>query len=90
MKSLTDSGCALDSYADAPAQISQFTGQVAAAADLGGADQEGLAHVPGADEERQAADVEYEEDPDVEMNEDDFVHEGLGGGGGVEDADPDD
>lgn len=82
-------GAAHYSHPEAPAQISQFTGQVAAAADLGGSDQQGLAHVPGPDAEQQAADVEYEEDPDVEMDEDDFVHEGLGGGG-VEDADPDD
>ncbi len=70
-------------------QISQFTGQVAAGADLGDPQGSGLAQVPEPDEERQVADVEYEEDPDVEMDEDDFVHEGLGGGG-VEEADPDD
>ncbi|TKY86743.1 hypothetical protein EX895_004383 [Sporisorium graminicola] len=82
-------GAAHRSHVEAPAQISQFTGQVAAAADLGGSDQQGLAHVPGPDAEQQAADVEYEEDPEAEMEEDDFVHEGLGGGG-VEDADLDD
>lgn len=82
-------GAADDSLAQPSAQISQFTGQVEAAADLGGSDKSGLAHVPQPDPERQAADLAYEEDPDVEMDEDDFVHEGLGGGG-VEEADPDD
>lgn len=80
---------ARDATAEEPAQISQFTGQVEAAANLGGSDANGLAHVPEPDAEREAADLEYEEDPDVEMDEDDFVHEGLGGGG-VEEADPDD
>ncbi|KAJ1028707.1 hypothetical protein NDA16_001873 [Ustilago loliicola] len=78
-----------DSQAEQPAQMSEFTGQVAAAADLGGADGDGLAHVPGPDPEREAADLDYEEDPEVEMDEDDFVHEGLGGGG-VEEPDADD
>ncbi len=73
----------------ASAQISQFTGQVAAAADLGGSGSGGLAQVPEPDAEREAADLDYEEDPDVEMDEDDFVHEGLGGGS-VEEADADD
>ncbi|GAC96390.1 hypothetical protein PHSY_003970 [Pseudozyma hubeiensis SY62] len=82
-------GAKNDVLPDTPAQISQFTGQVAAAADLGDSDQQGLAHVPEPDAERQAADLDYEEDPDVEMDEDDFVHEGLGGAG-VEDADADD
>lgn len=75
--------------AESSAQISEFTGQVAAAADLGASDVGGLAQVPEVDAERQVADLDYEEDPDVEMDEDDFVHEGLGGGG-VEEADPDD
>lgn len=76
--------------AQSTTQISEFTGQVAAAADLGSTNKGGLAQVPEPDAEHQVADVEYEEDPDVEMDEDDFVHEGLGGGGGVEEADPDD
>lgn len=75
--------------AEHPAQMSEFTGQVAAAADLGGSDADGLAHVPAPDPEREAADLDYEEDPEVEMDEDDFVHEGLGGGG-VEEPDADD
>ncbi|SPO24769.1 related to RPC17 - RNA polymerase III subunit C17 [Ustilago trichophora] len=78
-----------DAAADGTTQISQFTGQVAAAADLGESGSGGLAQVPELDAEREAADLDYEEDPDVEMDEDDFVHEGLGGGG-VEEADPDD
>ncbi|EST07561.1 RNA polymerase II, Rpb4 [Kalmanozyma brasiliensis GHG001] len=78
-----------DSNPEHPAQISEFTGQVAAAADLGGSKEGGLAQVPQPDPERQVADLAYEEDPDVEMDEDDFVHEGLGGMG-VEEADPDD
>lgn len=73
-----------------PEHISHFTGEIEAAADLGGSDNAGLAHVPEPDPEREVADLEYEEDPDVEMDEDDFVHEGLGGGGGVEEADADD
>lgn len=78
-----------ESFAEAPAQMSQFTGQVAAAADLDGTDQQNLSNSREPDAERQAADLDYEEDPDVEMDEDDFVHEG-GGVIGVEDADADD
>lgn len=73
----------------ASTHISHYTGQVAAGADLGGSDSGGLAHVPEPDAEREVADLDYEEDPEVEMDEDDFVHEGLGGGG-AEEADPDD
>ena len=82
-------GAAHHNGAEVPEQISEFTGQVAAAADLGGSGSGGLAQVPEPDAEREAEDLEYEEDPDVEMDEDDFVHEGLGGGG-VEEADPED
>ena len=75
--------------AEQPAHMTEFTGQVAAAADLGGSDAHGLAHIPGPDPEREAADLDYEQDPEVEMDQDDFVHEALGGGG-VEQADADD
>ncbi|SOV04350.1 related to RPC17 - RNA polymerase III subunit C17 [Ustilago sp. UG-2017a] len=74
--------------AEQPAHMTEFTGQVAAAADLGGSDAHGLAHVLGPDPEREAADLDYEQDPEVEMDQDDFVHEALGGGG-VEQADAD-
>ncbi|SNX83309.1 related to RPC17 - RNA polymerase III subunit C17 [Melanopsichium pennsylvanicum] len=82
-------GAAHLANAEAPEHISQFTGELEAAAELGGSNSGGLARVPEDGAEREAANLDYEEDPDVEMDEDDFVHEGLGGGG-VEEAEADD
>ncbi|PWZ00680.1 hypothetical protein BCV70DRAFT_199948 [Testicularia cyperi] len=81
----TDEG--VSAAAVKPAQRSEFTGQTAAAAELGVSQEGGLAHVPGPDPEHQVADIEYEEDA---MDDDDvFVNEGFGEVG-VEHEDPDD
>lgn len=57
-------------------QISELTGQVAAAAELGTQQETGLAHVVDPDPEMEAIDQDYED----EMDEDEFVNEGFAEG----------
>ncbi|EPQ26570.1 uncharacterized protein PFL1_05891 [Pseudozyma flocculosa PF-1] len=63
--------------------------QPTAATQLGEGGDGGLAVVPGHDEELEGQDDDYEIDPAVEMDDDEFVNEGYGAVG-VEDAEPED